>query len=324
MSHSQQQILLKTFSKQVIFFPDFQIAYSQLQKSVEATALRGTPSCAFIMGMTGAGKTTLCELFRDSFGPPQEILTKDGVHKKIPALYVSPSSTPMTNKGFCLAILEELGCMPPRTSFQELTQMLVRQLDTAGVELLIFDEIQRLLRPDAEKTRQAFLDWVVALLSLTKIPIALCGDETCEKLLITEAKANSPFARRYCYTATLEYFTFEDNLETPYYMTLSELDKAMYKIFGLQGAIHLQAPSIALPLFIASAGILEYMRQVIYEALSIAVSRPHPMLTVSDFVDACHTLRLPRNLAGKTKNPFNLTRPQCLAIIDNYYSKPPK
>ncbi|MDM9556411.1 ATP-binding protein [Pseudomonas plecoglossicida] len=316
MDPRQKEMILKKFEKQIVFFPGYQHAWSQMEKAVEASTLRQAPSSAFIMGKTGVGKSTLCKLFMESFGPRHDIETQTGLQKIVPALYIVPTTT-ITIKGLCHDILHEFMERIPNHSVSELTHMIVKKLKECQVKAVIFDEIQRLMRPDAEKTRQVTLDWMVALLTLTGLPIILCGDETCEDLLEEEATRNSPFARRYCYTSTLEYFSYSDQPENEYHLTLSELDKAIYSIESFQGNVHLQDPNIKLPLFVASSGILEYIRQILYEALYICLSAEHPILTTAHFVDAYPTLRLPVSLSKKN-NPFSLSTSECYQIIEKH------
>ncbi|WP_347908080.1 TniB family NTP-binding protein [Pseudomonas grandcourensis] len=313
MNTTLRSDILTKFSQQTIFFPNFRFAYSQLQKSVETTALRNTPSCAFLIGPSGSGKSRLCELFRDSFGPVTEELDDDGIHKIIPALYCLVPA-PVTIKGFCLTLLKQLGKYSPHSNVHELNNLLAPRLKICKVRVLIFDEIQRLLRPDAEKTRDGTLDWLVVLLSLTHLPIVLSGTEKCSDLF-----DDAPFARRFCYVANLEYFKYDGSPTSDFHLTLQGLDKELYRLTNFSGEEHLHDVSIKLPLYVASTGNLEYVRQIIFEAVNICLSReaPTPTLRRADFVDACRNLLLPLNLA-KSANPFTVPLSKSLSLIEKY------
>jgi len=317
MNQTEKDLLLTKFNKKIVFFPSYQHAWSQMQKSVQTTALRRSPSCAFIMGMTGAGKSTLCELFRDSFGEPFTAVEHNGIQKNIPALYVLPTAA-ITIKSLCEDMLSKFMERVPRLSQSELTHLLEVKIKQCNVKVIIFDEIQRLMRPDALKTKQGTLDWVVALLSHTGLPIILCGDESCQTLLEEEATKNSPFARRYCYIAILEYFSYNDDTENEYHLSLSELNKIAHSLLPIKGGVNFHDSDIKLPIYIASSGILEYIRQILNEALDICLSRAHPILQKSDFADAFHCLWLPKNLSKSGINPFEISTSECLKIIDTH------
>jgi len=307
--------VLKAFAEQTVFFPSYQFAYSQLHKAMEATELRKTASCAFLIGRSGSGKSRLCELFIDAFGPPHEEPCEGGVIKIIPALYCLVPA-PVTIKGICITLLKELGVYAPHPNVHALNVLLVERLKKCRVKVLILDEIQRLLKPDAEKARDVTLDWLVALLTISGIPIMLSGTEECESLL-KDAGGQSPFTRRYCYSARLEHFQFSELANSDYYLTLKGLDQQLYRLANFTGDIHLQDLSIMAPLYVASVGNLEYLRQIIHEAASIALTRtPHALKRV-DFVDACCCLTLPKNLK-KSSNPFNLSLSESLELIEKY------
>ncbi|QXH75474.1 TniB family NTP-binding protein [Pseudomonas atacamensis] len=305
------------FSKQTVFFPSYQFAYSQLSKAVEATGLRKTGSCAFIIGPSGCGKSRLCELFADSFTAPYVEHVDDELVKIITALYcIVPA--PVTIKGICKTLLKTLGAYPPQTDVHALNALLIDRLKKCRVRVVILDEIQRLLKPEAEKTRSVTLDWLVTLLSESKIPIMLAGTKECE-LLLKEQKKKShlPFIRRYCYVAYLTHFKFSELETSELCMTLKVLDQQLYKLMKFEGDVHLHDLLIMAPLFVASAGNLEYLRQIVYEAVSSTLTRSVIRLARRDFAEACRCLSLPKQLSEQT-NPFNMTLTQCLALIAGY------
>ncbi|EJM76161.1 hypothetical protein PMI31_01509 [Pseudomonas sp. GM55] len=302
------------FNEQTVFFPSYQFAYSQLSKAVEATKLRKTASCAFIIGPSGSGKSRLCELFTGSFNPPYIECDEGGIFKIITALYcIVPA--PVTIKGICTTLLKTLGVYPPHGDVHALNELLLDRLKKCRVRVVILDEIQRLLKPDAEKSRGVTLDWLVTLLSKSEIPIMLAGTEECELLLKEQRKQSfSPFIRRYCYVAYLEHFKFSELDTSEYYMTLKVLDQQLYNLMKFEGDVHLHELMIMAPLYVASVGNLEYLRQIVHEAVINSLTRNATTLTRQDFFEACRCLNLSKQLC-ETKNPFTLTLSECLALI---------
>jgi energy-coupling factor transporter ATP-binding protein EcfA2 len=313
MNESNAQAL-REFGKQTVFFPSFQFAYSQLSKALEATELRNTASCAFIIGPSGSGKSRLCELFTASFEPPYTERDDDGIYKIITALYCTVPA-PVTIKGICTTLLKKLGIYPAHGDVHALNELLLDRLKKCRVKVIILDEIQRLLKPEAEKSRGVTLDWLVTLLSRSEIPVMLAGTEEC-KLLLRGKKTSSPFIRRYCYVAYLEHFQFSELDTSDYYMTLKVLDQELYRLMNYRGEIHLHDLTVMASLYVASVGDLEYLRQIVYEAASNILNRNASTLTRQDFAEACRSLYLPRQLSET--NPFDLTLSQCLELISVY------
>jgi len=313
LDESKVQAMVE-FNRQTVFFPSYQFAYSQLSKAVEATEIRKTASCAFIIGPSGSGKSRLCELFTGTFSPPYIEHDEDGLVKIITALYcIVPA--PVTIKGICTTLLKTLGVYPPHGDVHALSALLIDRLKKCRVRVVILDEIQRLLKPEAEKARSVTLDWLVTLLSESEIPIMLAGTEECELLLKEQKKkSHSPFIRRYCYVAFLEHFKFSELETSEYHMTLKVLDQQLYKLMKFEGDVHLHELMIMAPLFVASVGNLEYLRQVVHEAVICALTRNATTLTRQDFFEACRCLNLPKQLS-ETTNPFTLTLSECLALI---------
>ena len=306
---------LSEFSKQTVFFPSYQFAYSQLCKALQATELRKTASCAFIIGPSGSGKSRLCELFTDSFEPPYTERDEDGIYKIITALNCTVPA-PVTIKGICTTLLKKLGIYPAHGNVHALNELLLDRLKKCRVKVIILDEIQRLLKPEAEKSRGVTLDWLVTLLSRSGIPIMLAGTEQCKLLLKEKKDTFSPFIRRYCYVAYLEHFTFSELNTSDYHMTLKVLDQELYRLMNYEGEIHLHDLTVMASLYVASVGDLEYLRQIVYEAACNVLNRNSSFLSRQDFVEACRSLDLPKQLSET--NPFELTLSQCLELISVY------
>jgi hypothetical protein len=304
--------ILTEFSQQTIFFPGFQTAYSQLQKVVESTALRRTPSTAFLLAESGAGKTRLCTIFCESFGPVEETVGPGGIQKIIPALYCLLPA-PITVKGVCVVILDQLGKFSYSANTAVLTLQIVKRLRLTQTRVIVLDEIQRLLTPEAEKVRAGTMEWIVTLLSLTGIAIILSGTEKASCLMDDDPA----FTRRYCYMATLHYLRYSESVDSEFHLILEGLDRELYRIASLSGEVHLHDLSMKIAIYTATVGNLEYMRQLIFEAASICLLRADPVLKRSDFADACCSLLMPLKLTA-TENPFNVPISESLLLIRKY------
>lgn len=280
-----------------------------LHKSMESTAIRGIPMCTLLVGPSGSGKSTLAKYFLSELPQPYEEEQADGLHKIIPSLY-SLVPSPITIKTFARTLLLDISVIGCKGDTVELTRELVRKIQLCKMKVIFFDEIQNLAKPAAVRTRILTLDWIVSLLGMIGIPIILCGTEECLTLL----DDHKPFARRYPYVSKLNHLKYEENEYSEFKMTLKGLDERMYSIANLSNGIHLTDKTISLPLYIASRGNLEYLRQILHEALSNALNRGRGKLEHDDFVLACNSLSLPL-LKHTKENPFQLSINTCYTTL---------
>lgn len=307
-------LILKKFSRQIVMYPSFERAYGQLERAQRATELRGVPSCAMLIGDSGVGKSQLCNLFGKSFGNNHKAVEKPGITNCRPVFYCTVPA-PVTIKGFQKTILTRLGHPNAAGDSVDLTYEVIQAITTARLELIIFDEFQRLTKPSAYKNRQLTIDWLVALLGEIKIQIIISGTRECHLLL-----HDAPLARRYPYLATLDYLSFVEREDSEFTQTLRGLDDAMYDIAGLDTGIHFQDISMSLPLYVATVGNLEYLRQILYFALDSCLSRGDRKLQRNDFAEACNCLSLPYNLL-LNEIPFNHSQATCIQAVKKHEEK---
>jgi len=301
--------LLKKVNRQYIFYEGYRKAYSQLCKAVDATYSRGIPTSALLYGPSGSGKSTLLELFKAKQGDPTELVTEDGIYKIIPAfLVLVPAST--TVKSFSITLLLALGCNDTRGDTAQLTNRLVQMLKTCRVKVVILDEFQRLTRRHADKTRENTLDWIVSLLNMIDIPLILSGTEECRPLI----ESHAPMARRFPYLAKLEHLQFSDDHQSDYMQLLAGLDEKLYSILPLGSGVHLTDEPIYVPLYAKTSGNLEYIRQIIHDALELCMQRASQSLTINDFYVSSEDLNSVG--AATPNNPFKIGISECLRVIE--------
>lgn len=303
--------ILEKFSRKIVIYPSFERAYQQLERAQRATELRGVPSCAMLVGPAGVGKSKLCRLFGASFGKNRTLIDEQGKTRCRPVFYCTVPA-PVTIKGFQKTILTRLGHPDASGDSADLTYEVIQAIKTARIGVIIFDEFQRLTKPSAVSTRQLTIDWIVALLGEIKIQIIIAGTPECRTLM-----DDKPLARRYPYLATLDFLSFAEREDSEFTQTLRGLDDAMYDIADLNPGVHFQDMSISLPLYVATSGNLEYLRQILYFALDVCLSRNGRELQRSDFAMACNFLSLEENLL-RTINPFDQSPATCMRAVKRY------
>lgn len=304
--------LITQFNSQIVFFSQYRKAYAMMAKAVNTTKIRQVPNCCVVAGPSGVGKSTLAQLYRDSFPAPNRVaLPQEGIRQTLPAFYFCVPSA-VTVKSFVKALLAGLGCSDQKGDTVDLVFRATALLKTREVEVCLLDEIQRLTRPNAQYTKDAVIDCLVTLLNYTNIPIILLGTKECLDLVYSR----EILARRYPYRMELGYLTYSEDSESDYFQLLRSLDIKLYDIANLATGAHLTDDSIASGLFTASRGSLEYIKKITCEALDICLNRD-AKLRRADFASACESMNLSLSLC-KDSNPFKLSVADTLRALENY------
>lgn len=289
---------LRDFAQQLVLFPSYLHAYTMLQKSVETARQRGIPTSAMVVGPSGSGKSTLLKLFRDSFGAPYELIEPNAIITVRPAFYCSVPS-PVTVKSFAKTLVRELGSSDLRGDTVELSYRLMALLKTCRVAVCELDEFHHLARPEAEKTRGTVIDWLITLMNETMTPFVLAGTPECKVLLNQRAA----LARRFPFLIELNYLAFSEDRSSDFMVLLSSLDEQLYTRGLLRSGAHLTDSDIAVRLYVASSGSLEYIRMVIHGAIQNMLARQRLSLELSDFIQASRLIDL---RICMSPNPFDL------------------
>jgi len=303
--------LLKKFSQVIVFYENARLAYSFVQDAIEDTMIRGIPTSAIIYGVSGTGKSTLCEHFEKIYGKSSAVEDAGGVEFTTTVInFEIPAE--ITIKGMARNMLIALGDAAPTGSSEQMTYKLITVLKTAQVQVIFLDEIQRLCYATTKEVRFRALQWLVSLANKLKIAIILVGTEECADL----PNYNQAFRRRFQTLIELKEFTFSQAANSDYMGTLKALDEALYSISKLPRGLHLHDPSISAALYLATGGNLEFLRAIIYKALKRRLrSTDNTGLQKEDFLAACEYMNLP-TIADL--NPFAVPLPDALHAIDQY------
>lgn len=305
--------ILNDFKGIVVFHPLFRQAFTQIQLAIESTQLLGDPCSALLCGPSGTGKSTLCHYIRKHYDSDQVTRRVDGTYANLPVFYCEVPS-PTTVKGLVSNMLALLIGETPNGTTDKLTHQLIACLRTAQVKIIFLDEIQLLcVSRVSDKVRLDSLQWIVSMLNALGIPIILSGTEKCRNI----RSENESFENRYPYFAELANFDYSTGTDTALYGTLHQLDLGMYDSAALEHGVHLNDPTIAAPLYVASRGNPKRIRLIISDALKNCLQRAGSReLRHDDFVEACEHLDLPKKLSKG--NPFTLDLTQSLNLIDIY------
>jgi ABC-type dipeptide/oligopeptide/nickel transport system ATPase component len=301
---------LGDFSAVIVRHTSFTEATQKILRAVEITISRREPSAAMLVGKPGSGKTTICKSIVQHFGPGTVVQTEQGVVNTVPALYCSVPAG-VTLKSLSVHMLTKLGCQDLRGDAITLMWRLSRLLSTCETQVILLDEFHHLLMRGAEKTRAVVCDWIKTLMNETLIPIILVGMPECEVIVDDHPQ----LARRYPYRARLPEFDFAvQSSNSIFIKTLKLFNQRMNEIGGFENSSILTDRSTASAIYVATSGNMNAIRQLLHDALRIALERADSTFTVNDLAEAAASLTSAKSLV-KGKNPFLLSLTEINRIL---------
>lgn len=291
---------LGTFEAQIINYKVYNLAYMTIMRSIQATQMRGIPSCVVLVAPSGCGKSTLAQQIISTFPPECSGEDETGAWKKRPTMYCGlPSKA--TIKSFTKALLESLEFEAYSGDAFELTQRAIRQMRLQKVEVAFLDEFQMLADKKADQAQRDVMNCIARLVDRTGIPFVILGTDEIEEFFYKKGLLR----RRFPFFAKLSPLQFNlTDANSDLQLVLRGLDKKMYEIGHIKKGVHLHEPEIALPLFAACGGIMEDLRLLLSNAFSFALYRADETLRREDFFDAFEITRHDNCILAEN-NPFD-------------------
>jgi len=260
------------------------------------------PRSMLLIGETGAGKTTIIEKYLEKFP------AFDTDERKVIPVFKSELPSKITPRALAQTMLSEMGDPDPDSGNEvALTRRLVKLIKETGVELIIIDEFQHLLKPDCKKYMDFVSNWIKSLLNNAKVPILLAGTPDSESILATNAQLET----RISLVEELKYYSWaEEPDRIEYRQFLKMVDKAL----PFEKPANLQDPDRAIRFFAASVGMPRHTMRLILESGRIALKGGLPGLTDELFEDAFnkHLLRSSK----LKKNPWKMSKDELERYIE--------
>ncbi|KVM94382.1 hypothetical protein WT07_28170 [Burkholderia stagnalis] len=243
----------------------------------------------FLSGHSGTGKTTLLRFYESNF-PRKE----DAEGHTIPVLYVGTPSRP-TIKNLSQAILDEMGDNIPRGSAEDKTKHICALFERCGVEVLIIDEFQHFVEYGNKREARLASDWLKKLMDDTKVCVILGGLPNGVSVI----RDNIQLARRFSAQHEVRRFDWRNREDCKEFVSIL---KHMHSRIPLP-CVELHSPEFANRLYIASAGILDYVAKLIDGAMSVAFKKRSKQLDMEAFEEAFAEEIWSEG--PKSLNPFN-------------------
>ncbi|SDX61225.1 TniB family NTP-binding protein [Thiocapsa roseopersicina] len=268
-------------------------AYKGAQRVIERNNVLSELDHAVIVGESGCGKTTLCDIIQKEYGD-QETEFRLGYQFKMPVLITSIKS-PVTNRSLARNLLRAMGDETALNGTSHvLTERLILQMEHIETKVIILDESHDLFTLGARgkngvsKELGAALNWIKALINRTKVTVILMGLPQTIDLI----NSDEQLARRFKSTFHLKTFSppsesdtgladFVDDLLT--FLTVS-----MEQYFDDYTAFN-DHRDCANRLYLATGGSPARVKALVMDAACLAVKAKDRIITAAHFEMAFHS-----------------------------------
>ena len=180
----------------LIRYPRLKELHEAIQMCAALSEIAGEPQCMALMGVTGAGKSTVARTYAEAF-PRSE--TPNGAH--IPVVYLE-TPAPATIKSVAAAALRQMG--DPRAIHGTLWSMdarLTHYLRECQVHLVIMDDFHHLFDDETQSALGTVSNWLKVLIKESNVPFLVVGLEDKIRLIL---RANPQLSRLFAMRETLQ------------------------------------------------------------------------------------------------------------------------
>jgi len=203
-----------------------------------------------------------------------------------------------TLKTFVAELLKALGDPDPDLGSQtEKTTRVGEAIEAGQVDLIIVDEMQRLIDADTDKIKAEVANWLTGILNKRLCPMLLVGEKTAERVFRGKRHAKGrTFGGFY-----IEPYDWADTRDqTEFRGVLHLIDKSL----GMPELAMLASPDTALRIYAYAEGLLGQAATLIDQARTVARREGRPRITHDLFAEAVDELRISDD--RERQNPFRV------------------
>lgn len=275
-------------------------SFKEAVESIEATHnMYGAIASGMILyGEPGVGKSAILETYVSSYLASCENLETDEL-TRVPIIKINIPSRPTINS-LIVELLEEAGHTELSGTQSKLNIRLREFIKSQGVELLIFDEFQHLLREQAQISTRNVLNYIKTLMDETKVAVIMAGIPEGRKAIKD-------------YGELFQRMTFEQAEIKPYNLKLKDacsefvdLMQTIELILADAGIkiISLTNKTILQRVFLATGGRIRLIERLIAKVLE--TSDLTKTVNISDFERVYERNKMNPELNDKF-NPFSVS-----------------
>ncbi len=287
--------VVKQLQDECIKFPAFDTAYEQIETNLKLFRATGVAQNLLILGESGAGKTSLAELFANEY-PMVELPERN----LIPVLKVEVPAA-ATIAGTVEAVLAQLGDLQPeRGTVSVKTARAVKIARSCGVEMLIFDEAQHIQDRGRAHSQYFVGDWLKSFMDALGAPVTLLGLPRTQILL----QVNEQLRRRFTHRLSLTTQQDADTNEADSLRLFTSLASALPLPLDPRPY---QWGELARRLHFATDGRVAYVKKILVSAYSQAVLESSDSIGINDLSRAFTITIWPSGIGGL--NPFHPSFP---------------
>lgn len=254
-----------------IRYPLWETLYTRIQRCHQMKAVAAEPQCMFLVGPTGAGKTTLASAYAHRY---PAIVTETVTLRPV-VMATIPSTANVNN--MIMALLDALGdpAATKGTIGAKERRLIKFFTERCMVELLILDELQHFVDRDSQKVLHNASNWLKTFIKETKISCLLIGLQNDAEQVVD---ANSQLSRLFGDPYVLAPFEWDETNPDTTKEVFRNFLKEIEKLLPLKETSNLAHYDTALRCFAASGGITSYQMKLIRAATRLALERKHEHL----------------------------------------------
>lgn len=250
--------------------PAFTSAIKEIDRLARRCSNESKGKAVLVLAGSGAGKTYLSRAIHKM--KPED---HSGEVSRVPVVVFSIPSSP-TQRALGSALLCALKDPKYKSgSAQDLFERAIHSLREIRTEIIFIDNVHDIPERRRSSGIMQLGNWIRDLIDRSHCLVVLLGTPAAKQVI----DANAQLRRRVMTLKKMDYFAIDSpKAKGRFYRFLSELDKRM----PLAERSSIYEPSIAHKIFYATYGVMDYIIQLMTEAIAFAVAGAREEIVLSD------------------------------------------